>query len=64
MLYDLTNEIANVVVHIKSVKEITTKRNDRMAFVTIYDGCTTIEVTLFPEVDEVAEYLKTMLIKL
>lgn len=49
MLDDLTNEIANVVVHIKSVKEITTKRNDRMAFVTIYDGCTTIEVTLFPE---------------
>ena len=49
MLNELKDEIANVLVHIKSVKEIVTKKNDRMAFVTIYDGIATIEVTLFPE---------------
>jgi DNA polymerase-3 subunit alpha len=38
---------SNVLVHIKLVKEIVTKKNERMAFITIYDGLNTIECTLF-----------------
>ncbi|MBP5446055.1 MAG: DNA polymerase III subunit alpha [Acholeplasmatales bacterium] len=38
----------NVLVHIKYVKEITTKKNELMAFITIYDGKMSLEVNLFP----------------
>ena len=46
---ELNEEIANVLVHIKSIKEITTKKNEKMSFITIYDGISTLEVTLFPD---------------
>ena len=48
-IMDLSEEISNVLVHIKSIKEITTKKNEKMSFITIYDGISTLEVTLFPD---------------
>ena len=49
---------SNVLVHIKLVKEIVTKKNERMAFITIYDGFNTVECTLFSNMfDKVMEKL-------
>ena len=38
----------NVLTHIRFIKEITTKKNEKMAFVTLYDETMEREVTLFP----------------
>lgn len=45
------NDIGEYVVisHIKAIKKITTKKNDLMAFVELYDSKYSIEVTLFPD---------------
>ena len=47
-LIDLKEEYEKVLVTIKYIKEITTKTNDQMAFVTIYDGLMQMECYLFP----------------
>ena len=47
-LIDLKEEYEKVLVTIKYIKEITTKTNEQMAFVTIYDGLIQLECYLFP----------------
>lgn len=47
-LVDLKDENAKVLVTIKFIKEITTKKDETMAFVTIYDGLMQLECSLFP----------------
>ena len=44
---DDTNS-ANVLVHIKYISDITTKKNEKMAFITITDGIEQLECLLFP----------------
>jgi len=47
-LIDLKEEKEKVLVTIKFIKEITTKKDEKMAFVTIYDGFMQLECYLFP----------------
>lgn len=47
-LFDLKEEKEKVLVTIKYIKEITTKMDEKMAFVTIYDGFMQVECYLFP----------------
>ena len=48
MISNLDDNEANVLVHIKYINDIITKRQEQMAFVTINDGIDILEVTLFP----------------
>ena len=48
-LIDLKEDIAKVIVTIKYIKEITTKTDELMAFITIYDGLMQLECNLFPK---------------
>ena len=45
---DDSNE-KSVLCHIKYISDITTKKQEQMAFITINDGIDTLEVTLFPK---------------
>ena len=38
-----------VVGIIKNIKKITTKKKEQMAYITIYDDATELELTVFPE---------------
>lgn len=43
------NNEANILCHIKYISDITTKRQEQMAFITINDGIDSLELTLFPK---------------
>jgi len=47
---DENKNFIKCVVKIKDIKEILTKRNDKMAFLIINDGTISVSATLFPEV--------------
>lgn len=46
------DKIVNIILYIDQKKEITTKNNDKMCFITGSDEVSTIEVVLFPKIYE------------
>lgn len=48
-LSDYFDKVVDIVVYIDRVKEVTTKKKDKMLFVTGSDEATTIDIVLFPD---------------
>ena len=44
----VANQRANILLYLTNIKEITTKKQEKMAFITGNDGTQEIEVTIFP----------------
>ena len=57
------DKLIDIVIYIDRVKEIETKKGEKMSFITGSDELSTIDITLFPKVYQELEKSKIIYIK-